>query len=168
MKTELKFGVGFAVAVIIFVLIEHVLEFNTTRHDIGQYTRMLALIFPVLATYYGIRAKRNDQFGILTFGQGVKTGFLIALILATLTTLWFLFYVAVINPDFLETLVRFKRSSMANTGAIEPEIAPTIARLRWMYSFPVMPIFQLVAGTAFGTLCAVLFSWFLQKKEEPV
>ena len=164
MKTELKFGVGFALAVIVYVLIEHFLGFNSTNHKIGQYSRVLTLILPVLATYYGIRAKRNDQFGVLTFGQEVKTGLLIAIIQTTLTTLWFLLYAAVINPDFLQTLIRFERSSMAAAGAIEPEIAPRIERLRWMYSFPVMPVFQFVIGTAFGTLCAVVFSWFLEKK----
>jgi hypothetical protein len=168
MKTELKFGVGFAAAVMVYVLIEHVLGFNTTNHETGQYSRLIALIFPILATYYGIRAKRDNQFGSLTFGEGVKAGFLIALIQTTLTTLWFLFYAAVVNPEFLETLIRFERSRMAAAGAIEPEIAPKIEQLRWMYSLPVMPIFQMAAGTAFGTIWAVVFSWFLQKKAEPV
>lgn len=168
MKTELKFGAAFAGALIVYVLIEHLLGFNTTRHDIGQYSRMLEWLFPILGTYYGIRQKRTDQFGVLTYGQGVRTGLLVSLILAALAALWALLYLAAINPEFLDTLIRFERSSMAAAGAIEPEIAPTIERLRWIYSLPVMPIVYLIAATAVGTLSALVFSWFLQKKAELV
>ena len=36
MKTEVRIGVLFSGIVVVYVMIEHVLGWNTTRHDIGQ------------------------------------------------------------------------------------------------------------------------------------
>ena len=93
MKTEVKYGVLFALIVVVYVLLEHFLGINTTRHDIGQYSRLAGGLVPILGIFFGIRSKRNHELnGVMTFGQGVKTGLLIAVIQTTLTTIWFLFY----------------------------------------------------------------------------
>ena len=76
MKTELKYGVVFAAIVIVYVMIEHLLGLNTNRHDLGQYTRLAGVLVPIVGIILGIKAKRDGELkGLLTFGQGVKTGF---------------------------------------------------------------------------------------------
>lgn len=89
MKTELRFGILFGSIAIAYVLVEHVLGFNSTRHDIRQYTRLAGVLIPVLGIFFGIKAKRDSELsGALSFGQGVRTGFLIAVIQTTITTIW--------------------------------------------------------------------------------
>src|SRR5687768_12658197 len=122
MKTEIKYGVLFAAIVAVYVMIEHFAGVNTTRHDIGQYTRFGGVLVPVLGVFFGIRAKRAELGGTLTFGQGVKTGALVAVIQTTLTTIWFLFYATVVNPTFLDTMLEFERTKMAAAGMSESDL----------------------------------------------
>ena len=166
MKTELKYGVIFAAIVIVYVMIEHFLGFNTTRHDIGQYSRLAGVLVPIIGIFMGIKAKRKELNGNLTFGQGVKTGFLIALIQTTITTLWFWFYGTVVNPQFVNTMLEFERSRMLARGTDAADARATIDRLKALYSFPFLQLAQEVAGILYGTIFAMIFSAFLKKKRE--
>ncbi|MBI1806140.1 MAG: DUF4199 domain-containing protein [Ignavibacteria bacterium] len=165
MKTEIKYGVIFAGIVVLYVLTEHFLGFNTTRHDIGQYTRYAGVLVPILGILFGIREKRKKELnGIMTFGQGVKTGFWIALIQTTITTLWFLLYANVINPGFLDTMLEFERSTMAAAGTTEASIIQQLDQKRTFFAFPTFQIFQEGLGIAYGVLFAAMFSFFLKRK----
>jgi hypothetical protein len=54
---------------------------NITRHDIGRYTRLAGALCPSLLLFFGIREKRNKELhGIMTFGQDVETGLMMAVI----------------------------------------------------------------------------------------
>lgn len=167
MKTELKYGVIFAIVVVVYVMIEHFLGLNTTRHDIGQYTRFGGVLIPIIGIFVGIRAKRDRELnGSITFGQGVKTGFLIAVVQTTITTLWFWFYGAVLNPQFTDTMLEFERSKMLLAGRDEIAVRATIDRLKTIYSFPYLQLAQEVAGILYGTVFAIIFSAFLKKKRQ--
>ncbi|MGH9970192.1 MAG: DUF4199 domain-containing protein [Pyrinomonadaceae bacterium] len=165
MKTELKYGLIFSLVVVVYVMIEHALGFNTTRHNIGQYTRLGGVLVPIVALFLGIKEKRNKELnGRLTFGQGVKTGVLIAVIQTTLTTLFFFVYGNIINPDFLPTLLEFERTKMSSGGYPEAEISAQLERLKAMYSLPVQPIFQMMIGISYGFVLSLLFSALLKRK----
>lgn len=167
MKTEVKYGVLFAAIVIVYVMIEHFLGLNTTRHDIGQYSRLAGVIVPILAIFFGIKAKRDKELnGVMTFGQGVKTGFLIAVIQTTLTTIWFLFYSTVINPEYLDTMLAFEGSQMLAAGTPEGVIAADVESKRAFFRVPYFQIFQLVLGIAYGVVIAVVVSFFLRTKKK--
>ena len=171
MRIEMKYGVMFGFAVMLYVMIEHVLGFNTTRHDIGEYTRFGAVIIPVIGVFVGIKMKRNrDLKGVMTFGEGIKAGVIIAVVQTTLTTIFFLFYGSLINPDFLNSVIEFQRQKMVLAGAAEAEITSAMDQLRTMYSFPVQPLFQMVIGLLYGVVFSALFSLFLRKERllEPV
>lgn len=165
MKTELKYGVLFAGVVVVYVMIEHFLGFNTTRHDIGQYTRLMGILAPIIGIFFGIREKRNkDLNGVMTFGQGVKAGFWVALIQTTITTAWFLLYGNVINPEFMDTILAFEESTMIAAGVPEATITQELDRMRSMFAFPTLQIFEEVLGISYGVFFAAIFSFFLRSK----
>lgn len=166
MKTEIKYGVLFAGIVVIYVLIEHVLGINTTRHDIGQYTRLAGILVPILGIFFGIRAKRkNELSGTISFGQGVKTGFIIAVIQTTLTTFWFWFYGTIINPQFLDTMLAFERGQMLAAGIAPDIINASVEAKRAFFTVPKFQIFQEVLGISYGTLFAAIFSAFMRTRK---
>lgn len=165
MKTEIKYGLLFAGIVMVYVMIEHVLGFNTTRHDIGQYTRLMGVIVPILGIFFGIRKRR--KIAAMTFAQGVKTGFWIAFIQTTLTTLWFLLYSEVINPEFVDTMLEFERSRLVSLGTPEPTMLERLAEQRSFFAFPRLQIFQELFGIAYGVVFAMIFSFFLRTKSKP-
>ena len=168
MKTEFKYGVLFAGIVVVYVLLEHLLGLNTTRHDIGQYTRYAGVLVPVLGVFFGIRAKRKELGAELTFLQGVKTGFLIAVIQTTITTFWFWFYSTVINPQFLDTMLAFERTQMLAEGKPDVAINSELQHMRSFFRVPRFQIFQEIFGIAYGVIIAVIVSFFMRTKTQPL
>lgn len=100
----------------------------------------------------------------MTFGQGVKTGLMIAVIQTMLTTLFFLLYGNLIKPDFLPTMLEFERTKMVAAGQSESEITAQLGRLSTMYSLPVQPLFQMIIGVTYGFIVSLVFSALLKKK----
>ncbi len=169
MRTELKYGVMFAGIVVVYVMLEHLLGINTTRHDIGQYSRLAGVLVPIVGIFFGIKAKRDKELnGTMRFWQGVKIGFLIAVIQTTLTTLWFLFYGRVINPQFFDSMLEFERSRMIAAGTAESIVSATIAGKRAFLAVPKFQVFQEVLGISYGVVFAAIFSAFLRTKNHNV
>ena len=165
MKTEIRYGVFFALIVVVYVMIEHLLGFNTTRHDIGQYSRFAGILVPIIGVFFGIKAKREkDLNGIMTFRQGVKAGVIVAVVQTTITTLWFLLYGEIINPEFMDTMLEFERTKMLADGMTESAVTEQLAAMRTMFAPPNLQIFQELIGIAYGSLFAAIFSAFLKKK----
>lgn len=161
--TEIRYGAIFAGVVVVYVMLEHFLGFNTTNHAVGQYSRLGGVLVPILGVLFGLIAKRRE-LGFLTFGQGIKSGFVIAVTQTTLTTIWFLIYPNLINTEFYSTLLAFERQKLIARGMPEPDIESWIGTLRWMFSFPVQPIFQMIVGVAYGVVFAGVFSLILRRK----
>ncbi len=154
---EIKYGIAFALIVVAYVILEHFLGLNTTNHAVGEYSRFGGVLVPILGILFGLIAKRRE-LGWMTIGQGVKSGFIIALAQTTLTTIWFLIYPNLINPEFYSTMFAHEAQKLAAQGLAPSEIEASLTMLRWMFSFPVQPIFQMLFGVAYGVFFAIVFS----------
>lgn len=162
--TELKYGAIFAAIVVVYVMLEHILGFNTTNHAVGQYSRFGGVLVPIFGVLFGLIAKRRE-LGFMTIGQGIKSGFVIAITQTTLTTIWFLIYPNFINTEFYPTLLAFEQQKLMAQGIAASDIESRIGTLRWMFSFPVQPIFQMIIGVAYGVVFAMVFSLILRRKQ---
>ncbi len=169
MKIEFQYAAGVLSVVIVYTMIEHVLGLNSVNHEIGQYTRLAGILFPLLAIYLGMRARRGEagEGAPFTFLRAFRSGFLVASFLAVLSSLWFLLYGSVINPEFLDTLLAFERNRMLAAGASVPDVSAAVDRLRTMYSFPVQPVVQTVLGIAYGTFFAALAALLMRRRPSP-
>jgi hypothetical protein len=165
MKTEIKYGVIFAAIVIVWVMFEHVMGYNSARQDIGEYTRLAGILIPIIGVFFGIKAKRDkDLAGAMTWGQGVKAGAAVAIVQTTITTLWFLIYALWINPQFMETMLAFERSKMLAAGTATAEVDASIAMMSKFYALPYFQMFQEAFGIISGVVFAIIFSLFLKRR----
>lgn len=164
MRAAIRYGVIFAVLVVVYVMVEHFLGFNTERHDIGQYTRLAGVLVPIIGVFVGIRATRREQGGTITFGTAFKAGAVVAVVQTTLTTTWFWLYGTVINPRFMETMLEFERSKVITAGGSEAAAAESVAQLASMYAFPNLQLFQEAFGIAYGVVFAAIFAVALRTR----
>jgi Protein of unknown function (DUF4199) len=166
LKTEIKYAVFSAIALVLWVLIEHLLGFNTSRMEIGEYTQPIIAIVVLIFLFFGIREKRNKDFGgTLTFLQGLKTAFFISLFYALLQGLWFAVYSKIINPEYATLLFQFQEKQLAAAGKTPEQIVDEMAMAKMIFgNVAVQFVFFILSTTTVNTVVGAIMTLFLKKK----
>ena len=101
MKIALKYGIAVTIVIAAWVAVKHfVLHFEGPRAQIADI--VVFNLAAIVGLTMGIRAKRKADGGWLTFVQGWKTGMSIAVMYSILTSLYFLFLLALIGPKLMQ------------------------------------------------------------------
>ena len=108
---------------ITWTIIQHFAGYNTTKHEIGQYTRMLGSIVFYVLIVVAILELRKQQNGSLSFGEGFKTGSILSLIYSLGVSIWYALYGEVMNIQYKPSLVAFERSKLEAAHASPEMIA---------------------------------------------
>lgn len=166
MKTEIKYSLISAVALIIWVTTEHLLGFNTTKMEIGQYTQPIIAIVVFVILFFGIREKRNKIFsGQLTFIQGLKTAFFISLFYSILQGGWFALYSNVINPEYSTLSLLFKEKQLLAEGKTPEQIASELSMTKKIFDGGINQYgFFIISVTLIDTFIGAIMTFFLKTK----
>jgi len=108
---------------IIWTIIEHFLGYNTTKHEIGQYTRMLVAIVFYILVVLAIYQVRKQQNGALRFVEGFKTGTIVSVLYSAGVSIWYALYGEIINTQYKPSLLAFERSKLEAAHATPDIIA---------------------------------------------
>jgi hypothetical protein len=101
MKIALKYGIAVTVVIAAWVALKHFVLHLEGRP--AQISDLAVFNLSALAGLeLGIRAKRNANGGWLTFLEGWKTGISIAVTYSILTSLYFLFLLALVGPKLMQ------------------------------------------------------------------
>jgi hypothetical protein len=146
---------------IVWTLLEHVLGFNTSRHDIGQYTRMAMPFFFYIGIGIAVMKKRRQQGNRLGFSEGFRTGMAVTVFFSLLSTLWLALYAEVINPDYKPTLLAFEKQKLLASGATPGEVDNALAQADSMSggsvtSYVYLFVFMFIAGVIVSLLAALV------------
>ena len=101
MKIALKYGIGVTFVIAAWVALKHfVLHLEGTN---AQFADLAVFNFTaIVGLMMGIKEKRIANGDSLTFGQGFITGISIAITYAILTSLYFVFLLAVVGPKLMQ------------------------------------------------------------------
>jgi hypothetical protein len=150
---------------IAWTLLEHVLGYNTTKHEIGQYTRGVSAFVYYAAVALAIWRVRSLMSKQMTFGQGMRTGLYCSLTYSFLVTLWFALYAEVINKQYQPTLLAFMRKKLQAANLSEENIAKrlqmeTLRSGGSVTSYVLLFFVMLV----FGLIVSAIASALMQKR----
>jgi len=101
MKLALKYGISVALVIAIWVALKHfVIHLEGPS---AQLTDIFVFNFAaIMALLLGIKEKRLANGDKLTFGQGFLTGLSIVVTYALLTSLYFMFMLAVVGTKMMQ------------------------------------------------------------------
>ena len=168
MKTATPFRLAIAALIfsIVWIIFEHIMGYNTTRHDVGQFTRLVpALVF------WGVLfiAVRNEKrkTGKLTFIDGWKAGIITSLVYSIGFTLVIIFYQQFINPEFYETFKAFTLSQLQEHHATREQIDSAMKETEMSYSGSAMSYAMLLAFSfVWGVILSAIAAMIYKSKKE--
>ena len=101
MKIALKYGIGVALVIAAWVALKHfVLHLEGAN---AQYADIAVFNFTaIVGLMMGIKERRLANGNALTFGQGFMTGMSIAITYSIITSLYFVFLLAVVGPKLMQ------------------------------------------------------------------
>lgn len=126
---SVRFGLIASAAFILWVCIEHALGYNTTKMEIGQYTRLESAYLFWLLIIITLIARKKQPGGVITFPECFKTGIIMVIIYSTVTAVWLAIYQHFINPEFYPLVRPFSIDQMKAAGKSEADIASTLKKL---------------------------------------
>jgi hypothetical protein len=101
MKIALKYGIAVTIVIAAWVALKHFV-----LHLEGQPAQIADIVIfnlaAIIGLVLGIKAKQAANGGLLTFGDGLKTGISIAVTYAILTSLYFAFLLATVGPKLMQ------------------------------------------------------------------
>lgn len=110
MRLEIKYGLIGSAAFIAWEMGEYLLGFHTTNLTAGLFVAIFSIFVPFFVTFFGILEKRKQNpYQQLSLKDGLRSGLMIALIMALVTGAFYYVYLTQINPDFIETKTEFLR-----------------------------------------------------------
>jgi hypothetical protein len=101
MKIALKYGIAVTLIVAAWVALKHfVLHFEGPSAQLADIA--VFNLSAVVGLLMGIKERRVANSDSLTFGDGFKTGVSIAITYALLTSIYFVFLLAVVGPKLMQ------------------------------------------------------------------
>lgn len=147
MRPELKYGLIAGAGVCLWIMGEFLLDFHTTRLEIGAYSGFFSALIPLTALFFMLRRQRDSApDGRLTLWPGVKSGLQAAFISGVIVYGFMLAYNQFINPGWLDHALDWRVAQLRADGVAEPAIRKKIKFYRQMNG-PVGTLLRSVGGT---------------------
>ncbi len=167
MSTNITYGVYLAVAQIVLTLIGHFAGTDTSAS--GKWFGLLGFIPTIAILVLGIKARKEEDFGgVITYGQCVGTGTLIALFSGIISAIYLYVHFSYIAPEAVDFIRQQQAVAMAAQMKGQPQASiDQAAKMASMFTSPLfMALWTLIMAPLFGLIIALIAGIFLKTKEE--
>ncbi len=155
MKTELKWGLLISVAAFIWTCLEYAVGLHTIHIDLHPIITMFWIPIAIFLLVLALREKKwKDLDGKMSYLDGVKSGVIIAVMLAVLSPVVLYIFFQFINPGFFDTMA----AHAVEQGHLTQADATSYFS---MGSY----IFQAVLGSVIGTVVSTLIIMFFMRSK---
>ena len=145
----------------------HVTLFAMGKHlEQDWKVTVLGIAITAALIWLGIKKYKEANGGLLTLGQGLKTGISIALISAVIYIIYTLLFLNVIAPDTMEQGLEIARQKLEqNPNMSNEQIDAAIDMQKKFQSPGILAAVMLIFSLFIGFVISLIASLVMQKKE---
>ena len=145
----------------VWIIIEHLAGWNTTRHDIGQYSRMLPMILFTVMIFVAVNQSRGERT-VYPYTEALRDGMMMSLIFSVGFTIIIALYQTFINTEFFETLKNYTIQQMTHEGKSQEEIDKTMEQLNMSFngsaaSYILLFFYSFIWGLIVSAIAALVY-----------
>lgn len=153
-KTEIKWGIIFVLATLIWNFLEKSLGFHGENIEQHPVVTNFFFIPAILIYVLGIREKREkDLGGTMTFKEGFIAGMIITLVVTVFTPLTQYLASTVISPDYFQNAIDFSVESGEST----------LEEAQAFFNLQSYMIMSIIFAPVVGTLTSLVVAFFMKK-----
>ena len=135
-QTGMKWGVYIGVVTIFFDLLLYVAGLKDPYNP--SKLANLVLIFIAIGYILAIKFYKDNNDGFMSLGEAFSTALYTALIASVISIVYFLIFIYIIDPQFLEETQDFARETALQKGNLDEE---DYEKMEGLFNFFVSPIF---------------------------
>ena len=133
--------------------------------DIRSYSGLFSILILAVGIYLAMKQARLRAGGVLTYGQAVKTGALVAVVTGLLAAAFSWLYCAVINPGYANFMVQDTGRALAAAGKTPQEIAQRLEGVRREFSTGMQVMEALVGQVVVGVLISLILATLIRSRK---
>ena len=115
-----------------------------------------------------MQAIKKVQNNVLTYGQAIKTGILVAVITGIITAISSYIYCEFINPGYAQYMLAEAQKAMITNGETKQQIEEHSKAIISTYSTPAQVMQSLVGPSVAGTVISLIMGLFIKSKSNSV
>jgi hypothetical protein len=173
MQTFIKFGLGTGVAgglwglatfMVIGWLNQVAFHGNLPASNVRSIGGLFSIVILVVGITWAMLDVRRQNAGLLSYGQAVNTGVLVACITAIIVAGFAWLYCTVINPGYTAFMVADAERTLRAAGKAPGEITSQLEAVRRQFSTGSQIGQALIGQAVVGTLASLIVGAFLRTK----
>ncbi len=146
---------------IAWIAFEHLMGWNTTKHEIGQFARLVPAFVFWTSVFIVVRNEKRKAEGV-TFVEGWRAGVLTSFVYSVGFTLVIIIYQRFINPEFYETLKTFTLQQLQLHQASQEQIDSSMKELEMSFngskgSYSMLFGFSFIWGILLSAIASLVF-----------
>jgi len=148
----------------------HVTLFALGKHlEQDWKISVLSIAITAVVIVLGIKKYKEENSGLLSLGQGLKTGIAIAMISAVVYIVYTLIFMNVISPESMEHGLEIARQKLLENPNMSEEAIETALEMQKKFSSPafLIPI-MLIVSLFIGFVISMIASLIMKKTNEEV
>jgi len=128
---------------------------------------VLSLLITAVVIVLGIKKFKETNNGLLTLGQGLKTGLGIAMISAVIYIIYTMLFMNVIAPDTMEQGLELARQKLMENPNMSEEAIDQAIEMQKKFSSPgILIAIMLIFSLFYGFIVSLIAGAVMQKKED--
>ncbi|HUL53781.1 MAG TPA: DUF4199 domain-containing protein [Opitutaceae bacterium] len=164
MNTPLFYGLILALVNVVYTLVAFFLGFQTDKLAQGRWFGLLLLVVAIAIVWLGVKAVREEAADkALSYGKGVKSGFLISLYSSLISTVYGFIHFKFINPSFADYQVEAAREKWVQAGLSDAQMEGAEKFVRFLMSPGMLSITGLILSLIIGLVIALILAAFLKR-----
>ncbi len=164
LRTEAKFGLLTGIGICLWILLEYMLGFHTTKMHIGRYSMYLVLLIPILTIYLALKEKRDLQLkGKISINNGIRAGLMISLIASIIISVFLIVYFNYINPQYSELGVAYYKEKIILSDKTLIQQTQELDSIKRMFGFINQLLFGIIGTIGIGLFISLIVSIYLKK-----
>ena len=162
LKTGIKYGLYLGIFGIVWQLIVHyggLENFADPMATSNWISGIVSYVGGFILTFLGIKYFRENNEGLLTFGEGMSVGLFIGLFAGLIGAIFMFIYASYIVPDFGEAVMK-----TIDTDEISADEAEVMESMMGFATSPIFMAFSALIGSIIGGVIYGLIGSLILKK----